>query len=375
MNTLNEIHLGNTIQAWLIALGITLGCVVLLSLLKKIIAGRLTAFAAKTATGLDDLVAQLLQKIRFFFLFTISLYAGSFVLSLAPQADRILRSLVIVAFLLQSAIWGNSIITFWLTRTLKHRVQEDASGATTLSVLGFVGRVVLWTTILLLALDNLGVNITALVAGLGVGGVAVALALQSVLGDLFASLSIVLDKPFVIGDCIVVGNYMGTIEHIGLKTTRVRSLSGEQIVFSNSDLLSSRIRNYKRMFERRVVFIIQVTYQTPYDKVASIPDVMRRIIEAQPQTRFDRAHFKEYADSSLIFEAVYYVKTPDYNSYMDIQQAINLELFQKFQELKIEFAYPTRTVFINRETGGAGLGELMKEKQVRGGEEQPPRTI
>jgi small-conductance mechanosensitive channel len=365
MNTLNDVYLGNTIQAWLVALGITLGCVALLSLLRKIVATRLTAFAAKTATDLDDLVAELLRKTRFFFLFAVSLFAGSFALSLSPQAERLLRSIVVIAFLLQSAIWGNSIISFWLTRTLKHKVQEDASGATTISGLGYVSRVMLWTVILLLALDNLGVNITALVAGLGVGGVAVALALQSVLGDLFASLSIVLDKPFVIGDFVIVDDYLGTIEHIGLKTTRIRSLSGEQIVFSNSDLLRSRIRNYKRMFERRVVFTVGVTYQTPYDKVAHIPILIRQIIETQRLTRFDRAHFKEYGDSALVYEAVYYVKTPDYNSYMDIQQAINLELFRKFENLKIEFAFPTRTVFINQETGVSGQSGETKDKREK----------
>ena len=171
-------------------------------------------------------------------------------------------------------------------------------------MLGFVGRIVLWSVVLLMILDNLGVNITALVASLGIGGIAVALAVQNILGDIFASLSIALDRPFAIGDFIVVGDVLGTVEYIGLKTTRIRSLSGEQIVFSNADLLKSRIRNYKRMTERRVVFGFGVVYQTPHDKLERIPAMVREVIEAQPKTRFDRAHFKEYGDSALAFEAV-----------------------------------------------------------------------
>jgi small-conductance mechanosensitive channel len=202
----------------------------------------------------------------------------------------------------------------------------------------------------LLALDNLGFDITALVAGLGIGGIAVALAVQSVLGDLFASLSIVLDKPFVIGDFIIVDQYLGTVEHVGLKTTRIRSLSGEQVIFSNSDLLTSRVRNFKRMYERRIVFEVGVTYQTSYENVAAIPSMIRSIIEAQGETRFDRSHFKSYGDSSLVYETVYYVRSPDFNVYMDTQQAINLALYQEFAKRGIDFAYPTRTLYVHNES-------------------------
>lgn len=350
MNALNEVYLGNTIQTWLIALGITVACIIILAIVKRVVAARLAEFAKKTATQLDDLIALLIQKTRFLFLLSLSAYAGSLALSLSPQARGILQSAIVVAILLQSAVWGNTLISFWLTRTVNQKAKEDAASATTLAAIGFVGKLVLWAVILLLTLDNFGIDITALIAGLGIGGIAVALALQKVLGDLFASLSIVLDKPFVIGDFIIVDQFMGTVEHIGLKTTRVRSLSGEQVIFSNSDLLKSRIRNYKRMFERRILFSVGVTYQTPYDKVASIPGLLREIIQAQPLARFDRAHFKEYGDSSLVYEAVYYVKVPDYTSYMDTQQAINLEIFRRFQELKIDFAYPTRTVFLSTDT-------------------------
>jgi len=194
------------------------------------------------------------------------------------------------------------------------------------------------------------VNITGLVAGLGIGGIAVALAVQNILGDLLASLSIVLDKPFVIGDSIVVDSFSGTVEHIGLKTTRIRSISGEQLVFSNNDLLKSRIQNYKRMQERRVVFGFGVTYQTPLEKLPLINRIIREIIAAQPNSRFERVHFKEYGDSALNYEVVYFVMTPEYGIFMDVQETINLEIFRRFQEEGIEFAYPTRTVLIQKET-------------------------
>jgi small-conductance mechanosensitive channel len=194
-------------------------------------------------------------------------------------------------------------------------------------------------------------DVTALVAGMGIGGIAVALALQNILGDLFASLSIVLDKPFVIGDFIIVGELMGGVEKIGLKTTRVRSLSGEQLIFSNSDLLNSRIRNYKRMQERRIPFGFGVTYQTTPDQLEAIPALIKSIIECEEGLRFDRAHFKGFGESSYDFEVVYYINTPDYNAYMDAQQTINLALCRGFAERGIEFAYPTRTIHMHREDG------------------------
>jgi len=176
----------------------------------------------------------------------------------------------------------------------------------------------------------------------------VALAAQNILGDLFASLSIVLDKPFVVGDFLIVGDFLGSVEKVGVKTTRLRSLSGEQLVFSNNDLLGSRIRNYGRMFERRVLFSIGVIYQTPPDKLRLAATILREAVQAQDKVRFDRAHFKSYGDFALSFEVVYYVLSPDYNVYMDIQQAINLLIYERFAEEQIEFAYPTQTLFVSR---------------------------
>jgi len=349
MSFLNKIWYGNTLGTWLIALLVVFGVMGFVRLLTGVILRRLSASAKKTATDVDDFIADLLKRTKWLLLLLLSLYAATFIVTLPPKVDKVLSTIAVIALLMQAAIWAGAGVTFWLTRYRKRKLEEDPATATTFSALGFVIRLALWSVVLLLILDNLGIDITALVTGLGIGGIAVALAMQNVLGDLFASLSIVLDKPFVIGDFIIVGDLMGTVEKVGLKTTRVRSLSGEQLVFGNHDLLQSRIRNYKRMFERRILFSFGVTYQTPADTLEAIPGMVREIIESLQDTRFDRAHFKEYGNFSLNFEVVYYVANPDYNIYMDKQQAINLALYRRFKEEGIEFAYPTQTLFLSRE--------------------------
>lgn len=349
MEFLEQTFYQNTIKEWLMAL-LLFGVVwVIIRLLFSLISRKFRVLAQKTETTLDDLVADLFQKVKFYVLFVVSVYIGSLLLTLPPVVEKVLGEVLVIALLIQGGIWGSVVIEYWINRYKKDKMEEDAATVTTFTALGFIGRIALWTVVLLLALDNLGVEVSALIAGLGIGGVAVALALQNVLGDLFASLSIVLDKPFVIGDFIIVDNYLGTIEHVGLKTTRVRSLSGEQLIFANSDLLKSRIRNYKRMVERRIVFTLGVTYQTPYEKLKKIPQIIKEVLEKQENARLDRAHFKEYGDFSLNYEIVYYVQSPDYYLYMDIQQAVNLEIYRRFQEEGIEFAYPTQTLFLRRE--------------------------
>ena len=357
MEILDTTFYNNSIKNWIISVAIVIVSFLILRIIKSFIYKRIKKIAQKTSTDLDDLIADIFKQTKIFFLFALSIYFGSLTLTLPQIASIVISKLVVISLLVQGAIWGLGIITYLLERYKKQRFQDDAAGLTTFSALGFVTRLVLWTFILLLILDNLGINITTLVAGLGIGGIAVALALQNILGDLFASLSIVLDKPFVLGDFIIVDNYLGTIEYIGLKTTRLRSLSGEQLVFSNNDLLKSRIRNFKRMYERRVVFSIGVTYQTTHDKLAKIPKMIRGIVEAQDPIRFDRSHFKEFGNFSLNYETVYWVKSPDYNKYMDIQQNINLALYKKFEEEEIEFAYPTQTLFVSNEGEHASFEE------------------
>lgn len=336
----------NEVWQWLLAVGILLFSGAVLQIAMRVILARLRRFADRTPRRLDNLIVELLEKTKLLFVLVVALYAGSLALSLPELAEAALRTLLILALLFQAGYWANALVTFWIAQTVKRKLEEDAAAATSMSALGFIAKIAIWAVVVLLALDNLGINITALIAGLGIGGIAIALAVQNILGDLFASLSIVIDKPFVIGDFIIVGEQLGTIERIGLKTTRIRSLSGEQIVFSNSDLLSSRIRNYKRMYERRVVFTVGVTYQTPVDVVERIPGMIGRIVEGTPNVRLDRSHFREFGPSSLVFEIVYHVMAPDYNTYMDAQQSVNLGIMYAFQAEGIEFAYPTQTLFV-----------------------------
>ena len=344
---LDKILFQNTVGDWIFAILTVVILYLAFRILKAIVYRQTKKIADKTVTEWDDLVVELINKINHIFLFATSGYFGSCLLSLPKSISNIINKLIGIVILIQIAILASYVIGFWIKRYKKQKIEVNADAVTTVSSVGFIAKIVLWLIILLIALDNLGINISALVAGLGVGGIAVALAVQNILGDLFASFSIILDKPFVIGDFVIVDTYLGTIEHIGLKTTRVRSLSGEQLVFANADLLQSRIRNYKRMYERRVVFSIGVVYQTPYGKLKKIPEIIQNIIETQGQTRFDRTHFKDYGPYSLNFEIVYWVENPDYNLYMDIQQKINLEIFKQFEDEKIEFAYPSQTLYIN----------------------------
>ena len=349
MTFLGKIFFGNTLQTWLIALGAIFVTFLILILIQRIMLRRLSLLAKRTETQLDDLLLAVLSTTKYYFLFFVSLYIGSNFLVLQQDIFRSWNKIFFAVVIIQIAFWMGRGISFVISVNVKKRMVDDAASTTTISVLGFISKLLLWSIVLLLLLDNLGINITSLVAGMGIGGIAVALAVQNILGDMFASLSIVIDKPFVIGDFIVVDQLKGTVEHIGLKTTRLRSLGGEQLIFSNNDLLKSRIQNYKRMVERRIVFGFGVTYRTLPEKLPLINDIVREIVLKQENVRFERVHFKEYGESALNYEVVYFVINQDYNLYMDIQQAINLEIFCRFRQEGIEFAYPTRTLFIQHE--------------------------
>ena len=339
---------GNEIERWLVAIAVLMGLWLLLRIIKGIVRSRAQSFADKLQSLWAQCAADLASATKVWFLFGLALYASTIVLSLPDRTLGVIRSLASIIVILQGAIWGNVLIQFAINRYAKENRVDDAASVTTMSAIAFLGKLALWTFAFLLILDNLGVDVTALIAGLGVGGIAVALAAQNILGDLFASLSIVMDKPFVLGDFIIVGDHMGTVENIGLKTTRLRSISGEQLVFPNSDLLGSRIRNFKRMQERRIVFSMGVTYQTSVENLKKIPDLIKTAVESHENARFDRAHFKGFGDSALTFEAVYIMKIPDYTTYMDTQQKINFTLLEEFETLGIEFAYPTQTVYLQQ---------------------------
>ncbi len=340
---LKETVFHNTLTAWLAALAVTLATGVVLFAIKWWLLRRFSVFAARTKTTLDDLVVQVLGQTKVWFAVVMSLYAGSLMLSLPDKAEEFAYTTAIVVALIQGAIWSNTILDYLITQGASKGEGETAA----IGAFEFIGKLVVWSAFLLLILDNLpGVNVGSLIAGFGVAGIAVALAVQAILSDLFSALSILLDKPFEEGDFVVVDDLSGTVEKIGLKSTRVRSLSGEQLVFSNSDLLSSRIRNYKRMKQRRIVFTLGVVYETPYEKLLRVPEIVQEVIESQNDAIFDRVHFKSFGDFALNYEVVYRMTTPDYNVYMDTQQAINLALFQRFAEEGIGFAYPTQTVFL-----------------------------
>lgn len=211
-----------------------------------------------------------------------------------------------------------------------------------MDVIVFCAGLIIWAMVMLLALDNLGVQIKPLLAGLGIGGIAIALAVQTVLSDVLASMSIALDKPFSVGDSLTIDTFQGTVEHIGVKSTRLRSLSGEQIIIGNADIIKARIRNFGRMSERRAVFQFGVNYDTPTDVLAKIPGEVRAIVEAQPFTRFDRCHLLTYGDTALQFELVYFMTKSDFTLYADTQQAINLALLDKLRAHKVQLAAPTR---------------------------------
>ncbi len=343
---LDQPYFGNPLSAWLVALGIAVGAVLVLAAIRRLVVSRVRKLSDRTENQWDDVVADVLDETKLLIVFAAALAAASATLELSDRVRGYVGQAVVLLLILQVGFWAAAAARTTLRRYREQKLENDPSAATMVGVLTFVVYVVIWSGVVLFALDNLGVDITALVAGLGIGGVAIALALQNVLGDLFASLAIVLDKPFVLGDFVRVGEMVGTVEHIGLKTTRVRAISGEQLVFSNNDILSSRLQNYGRMEERRIVFTLGVTYDTPRAKLEKIPGLIREAIEGREDVRFDRSHFSGYGAFSIDFESVWFVLTRDYATYMDRQQEIYLAIHEAFEDQEIEFAFPTQTLHL-----------------------------
>lgn len=338
----------NTVQNYLVFLSIILAGVVALRIFKAFILKRIKVFTQKTATEIDEFLVGLFERMILPLLYFVIFYMASRYLVLAEGVNKAINVCAVVFLTFQVirftiALVGYGVEKYWIKKEgLKEGAQRNLT--TLLKIL----KVIIWGLGLVFLLDNLGFKISAVIAGLGIGGVAVALAAQAVLGDLFSYFAIFFDKPFEIGDFIIVDDFLGVVEHIGIKTTRLRSLGGEQVVFSNSDLTNHRIRNYKRMEKRRVVFKIGVTYQTTLEQSKEIPAVITGIIKNIEDTVFDRAHFFAFGDFSLIFEIVYYVLSSDYNKYMDTQQEINFAIKEEFEKRKIEFAYPTQTLYLSK---------------------------
>jgi len=343
---LAKVVLMNTVKDYIICFASLAAGLIAVKVLRALIIKRLKTLAEKTVTKLDDMAVSLLNNKIFPLLYLGVFYVSIRTLKLSAAVFRIVKitgTAVLTVFAVGMIISAISffIDKFWVSRDERVR-KEGLSGMMTTI------KVIVWSAALLFFLDNIGIEITSVLAGLGIGGVAIALAAQAVLGDLFSYFSIFFDRPFEVGDFVIVGEYMGTVEYIGMKTTRIRSLGGEQVIFSNSDLTNSRLKNYKRMLQRRVVFKVGVTYETPTEKLKAIPGVIKKAVEDAGNTKFDRSHFFSFGDFSLDFETVYYVKSGDYNKYMDAQQEINLTLKKEFEERMIDFAYPTQLVYLNK---------------------------
>lgn len=337
---------GNPVRAWAVAMLAFAAFIAAGVFLKSVVLARLRALAAKTETEFDDTFIAALSSVRLAEVAVVALYLSTRSLALGSMMDKVLYiALVVVATFRGTALIQGLLAYAWRSATASAQ-DDDPTARSAFRNVEFILNGLLWVAAGLFILDNLGVNVTTAVAGLGIGGIAIAMAAQQILGDLFSSFVIFMDKPFKVGDFIIVGELMGTVENVGIKTTRVRSLSGEGLVFSNSDLTGSRIRNFKQMTERRIVFGFGILYETPSDKAAAVPGMVREIFASLEKTRLDRVHFKSFGASSLDFEVVYFVLDPEFNVYMDIQQKVNLALMRRFEAEGIGFAYPTTTVYL-----------------------------
>ncbi len=315
--------------------------------------------------GVRPVLAQVLDRTSHWLLLAGAMLLGLHLLNLPLRWESRISQLWFVTVALQLALWGTKLIEVLLQRYLQRHAQgSDAPSAVppqatvSATLIGWALQTALWTIVALAVLSNLGFNITAFIASLGIGGIAVALAAQNILGDLFASVAIALDKPFEVGDAISAGAVAGTVEHVGLKTTRLRSASGEQVVVSNSELLKNSLKNFKRMQTRRIEFTFGITYSATPEQAEAVPQLVRRVIEAQPEVKFDRAHFTSFGESSLDYVVVYIMQTANYGTYMDTQQAVNIALMREFAAIGVEFAFPTRTVMLAAATEGPDDAKL-----------------
>ena len=336
---------GNSLRSWLVSLAIISVAFLLLAIFRKVILSRVKQWVTSTRTRFDDYIIVTIEKSIFPFLYFLGVYAGLSYLNFGNKTDQVINIVILAV----GTFFVIRIITSFINYVILNFVgsgSENPDQEKQVRGITLIASLIIWIIGILFLIDNLGYDITTVIAGLGIGGIAIALAAQTVLGDLFSYFVIFFDKPFQIGDFIVVDDKMGTVEYVGIKTTRIKTLNGEQLVFSNTDLTDSRVHNYKKMEKRRVVFSLGVVYQTDSGKLKQIPDIIKKIIGGLPDTQFDRAHFLSFGDFSLNFECVYFVISADYNLYMDRQQAINLQLLEAFKREKIEFAYPTRTILL-----------------------------
>jgi small-conductance mechanosensitive channel len=345
----DQTYFGNAAWRWIVAGAITLGAFFILLSLRRLTRSQYKRLATTAREEFLEIPLHVAARTTVWFLLIASVFLGLQTVELPPKAARILLTVFTVASFWQIGLWATTAVLAALERKQRKTLAVDRAAAGTLGIIAFMARITIWSFVLLLTLSNLGIQIQPLLAGLGIGGIAVALAAQNILGDLFASLSITLDRPFVLGDTLQVDDFVGTVEYIGVKSTRLRSVNGEQIIMPNSNLLTSRVRNHTRATERRVVFTISVGQQTPPAVLQKIPGLIRSLIESHEDVRFDRSHFAKIAAASFDFEAVYVVKTTEYNRHMDILQELNLRLVEAFEKEGIAFAYPAQRLYLEQQ--------------------------
>ena len=341
-----HVYYGNSIADWAVAGFVAVSAWLGLSIMRRLIVARSKRAKVSARPTPVRLIFHLLAHTKQFLIVALAVYVGQEDLVFAPKVQHILDTVVVMALLLQLGLSAVRALKFYLQLKELER-GPDRGFAGSLDIINFVAQMLIWSLLCLVALENLGINITALLAGLGVGGVAVALALQNVLGDLFASLSIALDKPFVVGDRLVIDAFAGVVERIGIKTTRMRSDAGEQIILSNADILKSRVRNYGRAPEQRALATIRVPYGTAPETLHAIPRLMEGIVREQPTARFDRCHLRGLESAWLEFELSFFVQQPKINSLLDLQQAVNFRIIDEFHRLGVAFAYPTQRVVVD----------------------------
>ena len=337
----------NRISEYLVCLAILAGGVLAVRIVEILVLRRLKAWAEKTSTNFDNFLIDRIHRTGAPLAYVGIAHSSLGVLTLTPRVERIIDMLGIVLLTLLAILFTVALVRYGFEENMRKQ-GVDATRDRALKGVVSLTKAMVWIIGALFLLDNLGFKISTVIAGLGIGGIAIALAAQAILGDLFGYFVILFDRPFEIGDFVIVGDYMGTIERFGIKTTRIASLGGELIVVSNKDLTDSRVRNYKRMARRRVVFRLGVTYQTPAALLREIPAIVTDTFREIEGATLDRVHFFSYGDFSLIYEIVYYVDGNDYAKYMEVQQMANLRIYEEFEKRKIEFAYPTQTLYLSR---------------------------
>lgn len=328
--------LATALAAWLaITLGLRLALV------------RIGRFAERTSNQADNALVEVLAGTNRGLIAVAALLIGAGMLALPERWSDRVNQLWFGALVLQAALWANRLVGIVLRRHLERQGPAGVrAGSAAATLVSWGVRTLLWAVVLLTVLSNLGVNITAFVASLGVGGIAVALAAQTVLGDLFASLSIAIDKPFEVGDFITAGSIAGSVERIGVKTTRLRSVVGEQVVVSNTELLKQTINNFKRLQQRRVIFTLNVAYGIAPELAEQIPAIVADVVAAGASLRHDRTSLKSLGENGLVYEVVYSVLSADFDLHMREQQRINLGLLRAFAERGIAFGLPARRVHV-----------------------------